>query len=370
MPKSSLFKILPATPVLLAAALAMIWGAGCGPSPRWDVDLSHVELLQYANSHRPFETVAQNAPLPQLADLDDLEGAFWTAYFEHVLQLGSLDGNGDRALGAVGEAGARARRDSLAGAFDAFCRHESTRLALGGIDSIVVPQLARAEKSLAQAFGRFSVHFPQARTPDIFWMYSGFNYAVYPQGEVLGVGLEFYLGADHPAVTGLPVSIYPRYAQRRMVPEHLVSDALRGWLLVHFQADYHPGRSTTASQILYWGKMLYVARAIAPDLTLEQILNWDQDELAWAQKNELDIWIELRKEEILYSKRTADALRWTRDAPFTAAGAVPQESPDRLGWYMGLRWVEDFMDRHPNLSLQELLDKKDVLPFLQTYRPL
>jgi len=31
--------------------------------------------------------------------------------------------------------------------------------------------------------------------------------------------------------------------------------------------------------------------------------------------------------------------------------------------------VEDFMQRHPEMTLQELMDKQDVLPFLQAYRP-
>ena len=35
------------------------------------------------------------------------------------------------------------------------------------------------------------------------WMNTGFNYAVYPTDEHLGVGLEWYLGADHPIVSTL-----------------------------------------------------------------------------------------------------------------------------------------------------------------------
>ena len=64
-----------------------------------------------------------------------------------------------------------------------------------------------------------------------------------------------------------------------------------------------------------------------------------------------------------------DIQRWVADAPFTKAGDVPQDSPDRLGWYMGLRWVEDYMARQANTTLPGLMTQKDVLPFLQAYRP-
>lgn len=370
MPKSSLFKIrntrtahrVGVTATIsswFAAAFVVLTGiSGCSSDTRWDVDLDCAKCDVLA--HRPFEVVSNMEQLPAPEALEPIEEMFWAAYFEHVLQLG--------AWGS--DEGKTTKMDSLTDAFYVFCRHESTRLALAAIDSIVVPELAHAEHSLGEAFARFSVHFSEATTPEVFWMYSGFNFSGYPMDELMGVGLEFYLGGDHPVIVGLPRSIYPRYAQRRMKPEHLVSDALRGWLLVHFQRDYHPGRSTTAAEILYWGKVLFIARAIAPDLSLEQILNWDEPELQWAQSHELAVWIQLRKKEILYSKRAADTQRWVRDAPFTAAGAVPQESPDRLGWYMGLRWVEDYMSQNPSASLQELLDEKEVLPFLQSYRPL
>ncbi|MBK12340.1 MAG: hypothetical protein CL849_02290, partial [Crocinitomicaceae bacterium] len=78
---------------------------------------------------------------------------------------------------------------------------------------------------------------------------------------------------------------------------------------------------------------------------------------------------ELRREEVLYNRNKMDIKRWPSDAPFTKAGAIPQESPDRLGWVIGLRWVEDLMARRTELDLQGLMDQQEVLPFLQAYRP-
>ena len=85
--------------------------------------------------------------------------------------------------------------------------------------------------------------------------------------------------------------------------------------------------------------------------------------------NERAVWSELRNEEVLYTRRRMDIQRWTADAPFTKAGAVPQDSPDRLGWFIGMRWVEDLMARRTDLDLPGLMAQEDVLPFLQAYRP-
>ena len=83
----------------------------------------------------------------------------------------------------------------------------------------------------------------------------------------------------------------------------------------------------------------------------------------------MQVWVELRQRGVPLHHKAHGHPRWVADAPFTKAGAVPQESPDRLGWYMGLRWVEDFMLRHPEMSLSELMDQHEVLPFLQSFRP-
>jgi len=263
------------------------------------------------------------------------------------------------------------QRAQLDSAWSGFVGFEGTRVGVAGIDSVLgrTGQLDAAEAQLADAFGRWRVHFPQDPVPTVDLAYTGFNFSAYPTDDLLLIGCEFFLGADHPAVLGLPSTVYPRYMQQRMVPEHLVGDALRGWLLVHFQDSHYDPQGRLAEELLYWGKVLYIARCLAPELEPHDLLDWTEAEWAWAEANERAVWSELRNEETLYTRKRMDIQRWTSDAPFTKAGAIPQESPDRIGWYIGLRWVEDHMARNADLDLPQLMARKDVLPFLQTYRP-
>jgi len=263
------------------------------------------------------------------------------------------------------------RKSLLDSAWSTFTAFKGTRVGVRGIDSTLAEPgtLDRAEEQLSNAFGRWRVHFPDDPVPTLDLGYTGFNFSVYPTDELLLIGCEFFIGADHPAVRELPPSVYPRYMQERMVPEHLVGDALRGWLLVHFQDGHYDPQGRLADELLYWGKVLYIARCLAPDVPPHDLLDWTREEWDWAVTNERSIWTELRQEDMLYTRRRMDIQRWTADAPFTKAGSVPQDSPDRLGWYMGLRWVEDLMVRRTDLDLQELMAQQDVLPFLQAYRP-
>ncbi len=259
----------------------------------------------------------------------------------------------------------------LDSAWRQFTAFEGTRTAINGIDSVLerTDKLSAAAQDITAAFSRFHQHFPSAPVPAVDLAYTGYNYSVYPTNALLLVGCEFFIGSHHPAVRNLPPHIYPGYMQERMVPEHLVADALRGWLLVQFQKEHYPSQGQLSQELLYWGKVLFITKCIAPGLAPHDLMDWSPAEWQWAQDHEMQTWMELRKKEFLYTTKRMDIQRWVADAPFTKAGAVPQESPDRLGWYMGLRWVEDYMVRHPDMTLSQLMNQDDVLPFLQSYRP-
>jgi hypothetical protein len=339
----------------LAAGLSCWLLTGCGPE-RGNYERFAADPTGPPPSvSRSVLDVLNRNPLPVDAGQDPVR----TALLEDILQLGPWP-----------PATAEDRR-ILDSAWNRFTAFEGTQVALGGIDSALLRSgvLDQTAASLRDAFGRWRVHFPAEPVPEIDFAYTGFNFSVYPTDDLLLIGSEFFIGGDHPAVRGLPTHIYPRYMQERMVPAHMTGDALRGWLLVHFQEGHFDRDGRLAEELLYWGKVLYVARCLAPDLSVYDLLDWTEAEWQWAEDHERQIWSELRKEDILYTRRRMDIQRWVADAPFTKAGDVPQDSPDRLGWYMGLRWVEDHMARQTELDLPGLMSRTDVLPFLQTYRP-
>ena len=70
--------------------------------------------------------------------------------------------------------------------------------------------------------------------PDVVWMPSGFNFAVYPGPDWLAVGLDWFMGAEHPMHAELPPTKFPAYRLARMRPDRMASEAMIGWLLVTY----------------------------------------------------------------------------------------------------------------------------------------
>jgi hypothetical protein len=197
----------------------------------------------------------------------------------------------------------------------------------------------------------------------VFFYNSGFNVAVYPEKEFLGVGLEWFMGSTSEYVSMLPPSNYPMYKKNKMKRENLVSDALRGLLLSNL---YSPVVEENAlSTMVFYGKCLFVLEQCS-NLSVAEVMNYTQDELDWASDNENNTWKRLVSEEWLFSKDQKLMSQLTNNGPFTPG--FPQDSPARLGWYTGYQMVKDFANEHQNENLKFIVDApaEKVLKF---YKP-
>jgi hypothetical protein len=107
-----------------------------------------------------------------------------------------------------------------------------------------------------------------------------------------------------------------------------------------------------------------------PDASKADLLDWTPEAWAWAAAHERDIWLELQPQDALFDTDRTQFGKWFSEGPFTRYGAIPQDSPDRLGAYMGWRMVSDFMDKHPEVDLAALAEVTDINPVVKAYRPL
>ena len=153
-----------------------------------------------------------------------------------------------------------------------------------------------------------------------------------------------------------------------MSGERMNPEAIRGWLLVHFSEHWYQP-ATCADALLFWGKVNFVLDQILPDTPDALWMDWNESEWEWAKSHERAIWVELSQQDVLFETNPMEFMRWFNEGPFTRAAAIPQESPDRLGSFMGWRMVFDYMMEHPETSLSELMSMTDPMPFLKTYRP-
>ncbi|MGB1033182.1 MAG: hypothetical protein ACPGWM_11215, partial [Flavobacteriales bacterium] len=152
-----------------------------------------------------------------------------------------------------------------------------------------------------------------------------------------------------------------------MEPEYVPTSTIRGWLLIKHQEEYDPSNLLTS--IMYWGKIMYLMDACFVDQPDHLKMDYTAIDIEWCKQNERNTWIELSHQDVLYQTKRFEIEKWTSEAPFTAAGDIPQDSPSRLGVWMGWQIVRDYMNKHPEVTLEELMKETNYIKLLNTYQP-
>ena len=327
--------------------------ASCG-NDKWDIDPSEVELgreFRSRNFHEDLKTLPET-DTAAVSKLLRVYGDFWCDYAEDILRLGPCD-------------------DTLTVAkLRGFLSDKDMNSVALAIDTTSgsPEHLAKASAELEDAFKRFHALMPSEPVPDVIWMHSGFSYAIYPRPNYLGVGMDYFIGNEHEILNYLPPESFPQYRKLRMHPDLMVADAFKGWLLVNFSDRGYTG-NMLIEDILYYGKILWLADKCIHTEYKHILMDWTPEEWAWAEANEDKIWIELQPQDVLFETNRTIYNRWLNEGPFTRAGDIPQESPDRLGAWMGWRIIEDYMNRHDDVELETLIGDLNYTPMLQSYRP-
>jgi len=246
---------------------------------------------------------------------------------------------------------------------DLFTQDEQWSFAEERIQAIFA-DMTQLEKDLSKAMGRYKSMFPEQNIPEVYRLNTGFNYGMYPEGDILAFGAEFYLGAEDPMVKRLPNEVFPAYARMDMKPEQLLPNMMKSLLLVREQQKSN--EKDLLNLMCFYGKIMYVLHLTIPEVPENLHFAYSEGEMKWCEENEKVIWSVLVKEEMLFESDRKLLSTWTVRAPFTLGFA--EESPGELGWFMGKRMVMDYMKQHQEVSPKSLLDI-DAQEILKSYRP-
>ncbi len=218
---------------------------------------------------------------------------------------------------------------------------------------------------LTEAFKKFNYYFPDEKIPVVLLYQSGFNYKIIPNDTLLGIGLEWYIGSENDLIKKLSPQAFPGFEKEKMKPEYLVVDAVKGFLKVKFQEQQQ--MDNLLSVMIFYGKILYLTDAVLHDKEDRIKMNYSEEEWDWLMRNEKQIWTYLAENNLLFDNDLRTITQWVNDGPFT--NGLPQESPSRVGIFMGWQLVNHFMKRHPDTSMDELIHMKDNNRILSAYKP-
>ena len=226
------------------------------------------------------------------------------------------------------------------------------------------PDFSETEQDLTLLFKHIKYYFPDYSVPRTVTVTSDVDYnnRVILTDSLLLIGLDNYLGADHKFYKG-----FPKYIAAGLDRKYIASDVASAFAK---QVVPKPRQRNFLAQMVYYGKELYLKDRLMPTATDAEKINYSEEQLAWAEANEQQIWRNFIEQEHLYSTDNKLGQRFLDVAPFSKFGLeLDNESPGRIGRYIGWQIVRAFMEKNETkldqllqLSAEEVFKRSNYKP--------
>jgi gliding motility-associated lipoprotein GldB len=227
------------------------------------------------------------------------------------------------------------------------------------------PDFEEESKRIERFFKYVKYYYPDSEIPVVFTLAEEVNYRqklVLTQ-EALLISLDNYLGKDHKFYQGLA-----QYIAFQQDKDFLVSDIAESFAKQKLERN----RSRTfLSEMIYYGKILYVKDLLMPFESDAAKIYYSDDQLKWAEDNEIEIWSFFVERNLIYSTDNRLEDRFINLGPYSKFYLeLDNESSPRIGQYIGWQIVKAYVEKYPNTNINELLElEPDVIFKKSKYKP-
>ena len=217
-------------------------------------------------------------------------------------------------------------------------------------------------KELETAFGYYKVFFPDDSIPKVITMIPGLDIhmpSIYIYDDILYVNVDMYLGADYPYYKSFRDEL-PAYIAERCAPEYLPIDIFKK-AMVYKHLNGAP-RTTLIDNMINEGKKLYFTEMMFPDVDERLIIGYAEEKHRWANNYLGNAWNYIIEKNELFGKGDVLMRCYIEEAPFTKP--FGNESPGRIGVFLGWKLIQSYMKNNPEVTLAELMQEVDCQKIL------
>ena len=179
----------------------------------------------------------------------------------------------------------------------------------------------------------------------------------------MGVGVDMYLGSDYPYYNQV---VYD-YQKQTMRKACVAGDVLSMYLAYHI--SYNSKYNRLLEQMIFRGKQLFLLAQLLPNEPVWEVIGYSKEQWDWCEQYEQAIWNRIMQKRDLFKTESNVMSSYMNDGPFTAE--VTQDSPGRLGVWVGWRIVDSYMRNNKDVTLRELMNENDAQKILEQsyYKP-
>lgn len=212
------------------------------------------------------------------------------------------------------------------------------------------------QSEIEDLFRHIKFYFPEKKTPSkVTTLISEMDYQskVIYNDTILLISLDLYLGKEHKFYE------FPNYFKQTFERSQIMPDIVSDFST---QVIQPPSDKTLVAQMIYFGKEMYLKDMLLPEYSDFDKMGYTKEQEDWSRANENEIWRYFVDQGLLYDTNSELLHRFITPAPFSKFYLeIDNESPGRIGVWMGWQIVRSFMNNN-EVSLQQLmtLDAKEI----------
>jgi len=229
----------------------------------------------------------------------------------------------------------------------------------------VYPNLDEVKNNLDNLFKHVKYYYPKFKEPTVITLNSNvsFEQKVVYNDDLLFISLDVFLGSDNKIY-----ETYPEYLKQNFTKKQLTVSVAKELIksIIFKSTD-----RTFISKIIQEGKKMYALDAFLPNFDDANKISYTTNKIKWAEANEYMIWSYFVEKELLYSTGNELSKRFIDEAPFSKFYLdIDNESPGRIGVWLGWQIVKSYMKHNNELTLTDLLATDNQLIFKKSkYKP-
>ncbi len=213
-------------------------------------------------------------------------------------------------------------------------------------------------REFEDAFSLLKYYYPEHGDVQVNTCISGMRKDIYVNQDLnqVYVGLDYFLGDG--------ASYRPNnyaYINKRYKPDMILPLTMEYISSKYNKTD--PKDNTLLSQMIYFGKAYYFTKRMLPCTADSLIIGYDNVEWEGSELHIKKIWGVFIERELLFNTSHMEIMRYIDEAPSTPA--ISNKCPGRIGQFLGWKIVQQYMERHPEVTLPELMANIDAAKIFQ-----
>lgn len=236
-------------------------------------------------------------------------------------------------------------------------------------EAVYGEELSDLRTEFDHAFKRLKAVYPDFSPPDVYTVVTGLGYDLMLRDSMLLIGLDYYMGNEHfptppPDPYGVPL---PQYIWQRYQPETIVPHAVL--FLVNRYARKDQSDRRLINEMITWGKVLYLAERVMPAKPEHLLIGYTAEQYANTEASAEVIYRFFVENELFFDGSREAKTKYIQERPFTQE--FDKRAPGRLGVWLGWKIVRAYMEKHPEVSVQQLMAETDAQRIFEEarYRP-